>query len=66
MQHIVKQRTRLRGFNFFFMHNSDEHEISNAHKYKISRNSASTRLDKPRMLFNIDIYDQEKNHAHLS
>ena len=38
-----------------YMLNSDEHEISNAHKYKISRNSAFTRLDKPRMLFNVGI-----------
>ena len=30
--------TRARGYKTFFMLNSADHEISNAHKYKISRN----------------------------
>ena len=30
---------------------SVEHEILNAHKYKLSRNSAFLGSDKPRMLF---------------
>ena len=34
-----------------FMLNSAEHEISNAHKYKISRNSAFSNSDKPIILF---------------
>ena len=33
------------------MLNSVEHEILNAHKYKISRNSAFLGSDKTRMLF---------------
>ena len=33
------------------MLNSAEHEILNAHKYKISRNSVFLGADKPRMLF---------------
>ena len=36
---------------FFLMLNSAEPEILNAHKYKISRNSALLGSDKPRMLF---------------
>ena len=34
-----------------FMLNSAEHEISNAHKYKMSRNSLFLGSDKPRMLY---------------
>ena len=39
------------GYKTFFMLNSVQHEILDAHKYKISRNSAFLCLDKPRMLF---------------
>ena len=35
----------------FFMLNSAEHEILNAHKYKIPRSSAFLGSDKHRMLF---------------
>ena len=35
----------------FFMLNSTEHEISNAHKYEISRKSAFSGSDNLRMLF---------------
>ena len=35
------KETRPRGYKTYFMLNSVEHEILNAHKYKISRNSAS-------------------------
>ena len=40
-----------RGYKTFFMLNSVEHEILNALKYKISRNSAFLGSDKPRKLF---------------
>ena len=41
-----------RGYKTFFMLNSVQNEILNAHKYKkISRNSAFLESDKPRMLF---------------
>ena len=40
-----------RGYKTFFMLNSIEHEILNAHKYKISRIRLSLGSDKPRMLF---------------
>ena len=33
------------------MLNLAEHEILNAHKYKVSRNSAFSGSDEPRMLF---------------
>ena len=35
----------------FSILNSAEHEISNAHKYKMSRNSAFLSSDKPKILF---------------
>ena len=41
-----------RGYKTFFMLNSDEHEILNAHKYKnIKKFSFFSDSDKPRMLF---------------
>ena len=43
---------QARGYETFFMLNSVEHEILNAHKYKkISRNSAFLGSDMPRKLF---------------
>ena len=42
---------RPRRYKTFFMLDSVEHEILNAHKYKISRNSAFLGSDKSRMLF---------------
>ena len=33
-RHILKIQTRLRGYKTFFLLNSVEHEILNAHKYK--------------------------------
>ena len=40
-----------RGYKTFFLLNSAKHEISNAHKFKFSRNSAFSSSEKPRMLF---------------
>ena len=56
---------RARGYKTFFMLNSVEHEILNAHK---CRNIKKFGSDKPRMLFFllINIYEQEKFHAQLS
>ena len=45
-------QTEPQGYKTFFILNSVEHEILNAHKYKkISRNSAFLGPDKPRMIF---------------
>ena len=46
--------TRAQGYETFFMLNSDEHEMLNAHKYKnikIKKFSFFSDSDKPRMLF---------------
>ena len=56
-----------------------EHELLNAHKCKMSRNSAFLGSDQPRMLFfplinvknannscHFIVYEQEKFHARLS
>ena len=40
-----------RGYRTFFMLNSVEHEILNAHKYKNIKKSAFLGSEKPRMLF---------------
>ena len=42
---------RTRGYKTLFVLNSVEHEILNAHKNKISRNSACLGSNKPRMVF---------------
>ena len=42
---------RPRGYKTFFVLNSVEHDILNAHTYKILRNSAFYCSVKPRMLF---------------
>ena len=68
---------RPRGYKTFFMLNSAEHEILNAHKYKNIKKSAFLGTDKPRMLFfllvnvkmptaHFNIYEQVKFHAPLS
>ena len=64
------------GYKTFFLLNSIEHEILNAHMYKkILKKSAFLDSDKPRMLFfllinvkmpTIVIYEQEKFHAQFS
>ena len=51
MSKSLKPKIWPRGYKTFFMLNSVEHEILNAHKYKISRNLAFLGSDKPRMLF---------------
>ena len=44
--------TRLRGYRIFFMLNSTEHEILNAHRYKhIKKFSLFLGSDNPGMLF---------------
>ena len=40
-----------RGYKTFFMLNSVEHEILNAHKYKTIKKFSFLGSDKPRMLF---------------
>ena len=67
--------TRPRGYKTFFMLNSVEHEILDAHKYKdIKKNSAFVCSYKPRILFSPLINDKmpltfmsrKKKHAQLS
>ena len=69
--HVVEIRPRC---YIFFVLNSAEHEILNAHTYKnIKKFSFFSGLDKPRMLFFLRInakrhfliYEQEKIHAQL-
>ena len=65
---------RPRGYKTFFMLNSFEHKIFNAHKYKNIKKSAFLGSDKPRMLFfpliNVkmptNIYEQENLHFQMS
>ena len=40
-----------RGYKTFFMLNSVQHEILNAHKYKNMKKKAFSDSNKPRMLF---------------
>ena len=49
---MVQETTRPRGYKTFFILNSVEHEILNAHKYKNFKNfSFFSDLDKLRMPF---------------
>ena len=66
----------LRGYKTFFMLNSVEHKILEAHKYKFFKEFGFLGSDKPGMLFfplinvnncwHFNIYEQEKIHAQLS
>ena len=51
MRVTVKLEIWPRDYKTFFMLNSVEHEILNAHKYKNVKNFGFLGSDKPRMLF---------------
>ena len=54
---ILQASIRPRGYKTFFMLNSAEHEILNAHKYEnLKKNQHFSGSDKPRMLFFLLIY----------
>ena len=64
-----------RGYKTFFMLNSGEHEILDAHKYKNIKKSNFFRLRcffpaykclNANNCWHFNIYEQEKFHAHLS
>ena len=49
--HLPHKQAWPRGYKIFFMLNSIEHEILNAHKYKNKEIQHFLGSDKPRMLF---------------
>ena len=49
----LEKHQEIRGYKIFYMLNSTEHDICLAHSINISRNSAFSVTDKPRMLFSL-------------